>query len=178
MSNQEKWYYSVAGEQHGPVSVLAIRRLLNEKIIGPSDLVWKNGMEEWIAISDAQGIIITDERTNKKQKNENHAGANISNETDNEVKKKEFYSKKITAGICGIIFGGLGVHKFILGLSTPGAIMLASNVVGISGAFFCCIPIFLPLISVAVGFVEGIIYLSMSDEDFYEKYAVKKQEWF
>jgi TM2 domain-containing membrane protein YozV len=33
-------------------------------------------------------------------------------------------SKKIAAGICGILLGYLGIHKFILGMTTPGLIML------------------------------------------------------
>lgn len=33
-------------------------------------------------------------------------------------------SKKTTAGICGILIGALGIHKFILGYNTEGIIML------------------------------------------------------
>jgi len=33
-------------------------------------------------------------------------------------------SNKIPAGICGILLGGLGIHKFILGYSSAGGIML------------------------------------------------------
>ena len=33
---------------------------------------------------------------------------------------KQAGSKKVVAGICGILLGGLGVHKFVLGLTTPG----------------------------------------------------------
>ncbi len=29
-----------------------------------------------------------------------------------------------------------------------------------------------------IGLVEGIIYLSKSDEDFYETYVVEKRGWF
>jgi hypothetical protein len=29
-----------------------------------------------------------------------------------------------------------------------------------------------------IGVVEGIIYLTKSDQDFYETYAVQKKEWF
>ena len=29
-----------------------------------------------------------------------------------------------------------------------------------------------------IGIVEGVIYLSKSDEDFYETYVVGKKEWF
>jgi len=32
-------------------------------------------------------------------------------------------SKKVAAGVFGILLGGFGVHKFILGYTTPGLIM-------------------------------------------------------
>ncbi|MFQ3593703.1 MAG: TM2 domain-containing protein [Gemmataceae bacterium] len=74
-----------------------------------------------------------------------------------EVSVKEFASKKIAAGICGILIGFLGIHKFILGLTTPGVIMLVTSL-----TCWCCGTAVMELI----GLVEGILYLSMSDEEF------------
>lgn len=91
---------------------------------------------------------------------------------------QQFASKKIAAGICGILLGGLGIHKFILGLNTAGIIML---VVWISG-FVSGMCLFVPILASAamniIGFVEGILYLTKSDEDFYQTYAIQKKEWF
>ena len=86
---------------------------------------------------------------------------------DNSV--QAFAGKKIAAGICGILLGSLGVHKFILGMNTPGLIMLLVSLLtcGIGS-----IPMSL------IGLVEGIIYLTKSDEDFYQLYAVEKKGWF
>jgi TM2 domain-containing membrane protein YozV len=85
---------------------------------------------------------------------------------------RDFSSKKIAAGICGILLGSFGVHKFILGLNTAGTIMLAISLVGL-----ICLGI--PwLVMIAIGLAEGIVYLTMSDEDFFENYAVRKKEWF
>lgn len=79
--------------------------------------------------------------------------------------------QKIAAGICGILLGTLGVHKFILGLNTSGAIMLAVSIFGVC--------LYIPLLGMmTVGIIEGIIYLSKSDEDFYQTYAIQKKEWF
>jgi len=76
---------------------------------------------------------------------------------------------KVSAGICGILLGALGVHKFILGLTTPGIIMLLVSLLTFGlGA----IPMGL------IGLVEGIIYLSKSDEDFYQTYVVEQKGWF
>jgi TM2 domain-containing membrane protein YozV len=77
-----------------------------------------------------------------------------------------FASKKVVAGICGIFLGGLGVHKFILGMNTPGIIMLVVSL------FTCGVPMGI------VGLIEGIIYLTKSDEDFNQIYGVQKKEWF
>lgn len=82
---------------------------------------------------------------------------------------RDFTGKKIAAGICGILLGSLGVHKFILGLTTPGIIMLVATIVtcGFGAA-----------VTHVIGLVEGIIYLTKSDEDFYRLYAVEKKGWF
>jgi TM2 domain-containing membrane protein YozV len=82
---------------------------------------------------------------------------------------KEFAGKKVAAGVCGILVGALGVHKFILGLTTPGVIMLLVTILtcGFGGA-----------IMGVIGLIEGIIYLTKSDEDFYQAYAVQKKGWF
>ncbi len=89
-----------------------------------------------------------------------------------------FANKKIIAGICGILLGGLGIHKFVLGFNTAGAIMLAVTVLG--GLTVCFLP---PLVLGGfamgiIGLIEGILYITKSDEEFYQAYAVEKREWF
>lgn len=80
--------------------------------------------------------------------------------------------KKIAAGICGIILNGLGVHKFILGYTTEGIIMLATYLIGI---FLCGIP---SLVVAIIGIIEGIMYLTKSDEEFSQTYIVGRKPWF
>lgn len=82
---------------------------------------------------------------------------------------KDFAGKKIAAGICGILIGSLGIHKFILGLTGPGIIMLLVSILtcGIGS-----IPMSI------IGLIEGILYLTKSDEEFYRLYAVEKKGWF
>ena len=82
---------------------------------------------------------------------------------------EEFAGKKVAAGVCGILLGSLGVHKFILGLNTPGIIMLLVSL------FTCGIG---AAITGTIGLIEGIIYLTKSDEEFYQAYAVEKRGWF
>ena len=90
---------------------------------------------------------------------------------------ESFANKKIVAGLCGIFLGGLGVHKFILGLTKPAVIMLAISLIGMM-TFFLIIPIFAIMAMNLIGFIEGIIYLTKSKEEFYKCYAVEKKEWF
>lgn len=77
--------------------------------------------------------------------------------------------KKLVAGLCGILIGGLGVHKFILGYTTQGLIMLLATVLtcGIAG-----------MVTGVIGLVEGIIYLTKSDEEFVRTYIQAKKGWF
>ncbi|KJD36413.1 hypothetical protein PW52_04400 [Tamlana sedimentorum] len=92
--------------------------------------------------------------------------ANNAKETFNEVTGE---NKKVLAGVLAIIFGSLGVHKFILGYSKEGIIMLAITVItcGIGASIIGLI-----------GLIEGIIYLTKSDEEFYATYQIGKKGWF
>lgn len=86
-------------------------------------------------------------------------------------------NKKILAGILGILFGSLGIHKFILGYNKEGVILLAITLIGYAttclgvGLVFFWIP-------GLIGLIEGIIYLTKSDEEFYNTYQVGKKPWF
>ncbi|MGB5667589.1 MAG: TM2 domain-containing protein [Maribacter sp.] len=82
-------------------------------------------------------------------------------------------NKKMLAGILAIILGSLGIHKFILGYNKEGIIMLAVTVV--LGFFTCGIGASLMGI---LGLIEGIIYLTKSDEEFYNTYQVGQKTWF
>jgi len=87
--------------------------------------------------------------------------------------------KKIAAGICGILLGSFGVHKFILGYQNEGIILLSATLISWVLFFISCgILFFLPLVVSIVGIVEGIIYLTKSDEEFVQTYVVNKKPWF
>ena len=77
--------------------------------------------------------------------------------------------KKIVAGILGIVLGAFGIHKFILGYTTEGIIMLAITLVS------CGI---LGMVTSVIGIVEGIMYLTKSDEEFVRTYIQNKKGWF
>ncbi|HWD40600.1 MAG TPA: hypothetical protein VG944_17255 [Fimbriimonas sp.] len=86
-------------------------------------------------------------------------------------------SRKVPAGILGILLGSLGVHKFFLGFNRAGAVMLAITVLGwLTGWLFGIGHLLVGAMSL-LGFIEGIIYLVRSDSDFYNTYFVRRQEW-
>lgn len=82
-------------------------------------------------------------------------------------------TKQILSGYSGIIFGGFGVHKFILGYAPEGAIMLMISILGMIFAYG------LPFIIMQIiGLLEGMIYLNKSHEEFIDTYFVNRQGWF
>ncbi len=82
-------------------------------------------------------------------------------------------NKKLLVGILAIVLGSLGVHKFILGYTKEGIIMLAVTLV--LGFFTCGIGASLMGI---LGLIEGILYLTKTDEEFYNTYQVGQKPWF
>ena len=78
-------------------------------------------------------------------------------------------NKRVMAGIFGIVLGALGIHKFILGYTSAGLIMLLATVLtlGVAGS-----------IVGLIGLIEGILYLTKSDEEFYQTYMVEERPWF
>ena len=86
-------------------------------------------------------------------------------------------NKKVLAGILAIILGSLGVHKFILGYNKEGGILLGITIIGI---ILSCVGVGVLVVWVTslIGLIEGIIYLTKSDEEFYNTYQVGKKPWF
>jgi len=79
------------------------------------------------------------------------------------VAQSEVGQKKLVAGILAILLGWAGAHRFYLGDTIGGIIRIALNLVCIAGI---------------IGIIEGIIYLTKSDEDFQKIYIEGKKAWF
>ena len=83
---------------------------------------------------------------------------------------------KITAGLLALFLGSWGIHKFYLGYTVPGIIFLLINTVGFAVSWLL---LWTPHIIVAViVFIEGIIYLTKSEEDFERTYVIGKKQMF
>lgn len=72
-------------------------------------------------------------------------------------------NKKVIAGIFAIFLGSLGIHKFYLGYTREGVIQFLLGLCGIGGL---------------IGLIEGVIYLTKSDDEFYQTYQVGTKPWF
>ena len=74
-------------------------------------------------------------------------------------------SKRIVAGILAIVVGGLGIHRFILGDTSGGIIRIVIT-------FVTC------GVGSIIGLIEGIIYLTKSEDEFVQLYQVERKAWF
>ncbi len=80
-------------------------------------------------------------------------------------------SQRTTCGVVALAtgllgFGWLGIHKFIMGKTNPGIITIVASLLtcGIYGT--------------VVSIIEGVVYLTKSDEDWYHTYIVGGKDWF
>lgn len=106
-------------------------------------------------------------------------GVEVDFEADGENARAVFVSagavygakSKIAAALLALFLGPLGVHKFYLGRTGPGVIMLLCGTIG----WLLVLP---GLAMLVIAFVEFIIYLVKSDADFHREYVVNKKGWF
>jgi RNA polymerase subunit RPABC4/transcription elongation factor Spt4/TM2 domain-containing membrane protein YozV len=85
---------------------------------------------------------------------------------------QEAGTNRIAAGILAILLGCLGIHKFVLGYTGAGVIMLLVSILG--GCLYGAGPV----VMAVIGIVEGILYLTKTDREFYNTYVLHKREWF
>lgn len=91
---------------------------------------------------------------------------NSKHEHWNRPQPNEENNKKIAAGILAILLGPLGIHKFVLGYTNEGIIWLVISLVTCG------------TVTALLGIIEGIVYLTKSDEEFYREYQVGRKPWF
>ena len=163
------------GQQYGPANLDQMRRWMVEGRVHGQTLVQREGAEEWKPLSTYPELVpVTSGPAPGPPPGLTpplppvapgfgYAPGSVAARAGN----------KVPAGICGILLGWLGIHKFILGYSGAGVIML---VVSVIGGFVTC-GISTGLISL-IGLIEGILYLCKSDEEFVRTYVDGRKEWF
>ena len=78
---------------------------------------------------------------------------------------------RVAAGLLAIFCGILGFHKFYLGYISAGIIMFLLT-------FFLWWTIVVPLAMLLVSIIEGVMYLTKSDEEFQRIYVQSQKDWF
>ncbi|HYG35375.1 MAG TPA: GYF domain-containing protein [Clostridia bacterium] len=147
------------GQQYGPVTPEQVRRWLAENRVNAHTLAQQEGTQEWKPLASfpefADDFKALPPLTSAVPPVASAASSKA--------------SSKIPAGICGILLGSFGIHKFILGYTGAGLIMLLVTVL----TCFVAAPVMH-----IIGLIEGILYLAKSDEEFVRTYVDNRREWF
>ena len=100
---------------------------------------------------------------------------------------------KIVAGVLAIVLGPIGVHKFYLGYYKQGGVLVGLTILSfIVSVLLSAVPSGLSLISLitpllsefafipifVITIIEGVIYLTKSDQEFDEIYVKAQKPWF
>ena len=109
------------------------------------------------------------EKTESNQAMCTKCGVSLSSKPSSGVSLSSGPKSKTIAGVLGIFLGGIGGHKFYLGYNKEGVILLLMTVLSFG---------ILLGVSALIGFIEGIMYLLKSDEDFAATYVDNKKGWF
>ena len=152
------------GQQYGPVNAEQVRRWMAENRVNSQTLVQPEGAADWRPLSTLPEFAIDLKPPPPPLSNAPAPGL-----LPPSTVVSSRASIKIPAGICGILLGSLGIHKFILGYTGAGLIMLLVSVLS------CGI---LAGVMHIIGLIEGIIYLTKPDEDFVRTYVDGRKEWF
>lgn len=147
------------GQQYGPVNPDQIRRWMAENRVRAETLLQAEGATDWKPLSSfpefselravppgiTPPIVPPPAVSNPRASN------------------------KIPAGVCGILLGAFGVHKFILGYTGAGVIMLLVSLLSCGTVY--------PVMHI-IGLIEGVIYLTKTDDEFVRLYVDGRKEWF
>lgn len=83
---------------------------------------------------------------------------------------------RVTAGVLAILLGWLGIHKFYLGYTGVGILFLLVNTIGWAITWLLA---FIPNWALSIiAVIEGILYLTKSDEEFQKIYVEGRKAWF
>ncbi len=149
------------GQQYGPVTAEQLRRWLAENRVNAQTLVQLEGTSDWkplAACAEFAADLKAPPPGPIAPPPQSATGA-----------YDPRASNKIPAGICAILLGGFGVHKFILGYTRAGLIMLLVSLLTCFLAY---------AVMHLIGLIEGIIYLAKPDSEFVKTYVEAQREWF
>lgn len=61
MTEPARWYHLQSREQHGPIDLDRMRRLVLDGTITPDTYVWADGMPDWLPAEQVPALIPPDE---------------------------------------------------------------------------------------------------------------------
>lgn len=148
------------GQQYGPVNLDQMRRWVAENRIRSETLVQAEGSTEWKPFNSFPELAAELRAAPPNITPPVAPPPTVSNPRA---------SNKIPAGVCGILLGGFGIHKFILGYTGAGVIMLLVTLLSCGTVY--------PVMHI-IGIIEGVIYLTKTDDEFVRLYVDGRKEWF
>ena len=191
-----EWHYARDGHQYGPFTAEEFRQLANNRGLRPDDLVWREGLEDWKLASSVRGLFTTPSPSQPLAKVEKSVDEKFCHECGAVIRAKAEICPKcgvrqpsspnksgnyeaseiqkagrlrISAAVTAFLLAPFGVHKFVLGRIVSGIFMFLVS-------FLTCGYGVLPMW--IIGIIEGIIYLTKSDEAFHQQYVVERRSWF
>lgn len=55
-----EWHVAIDGQEQGPVSGAQLRQMASSGRLSPTDLVWKEGMKDWVPASKVKGLFVSE----------------------------------------------------------------------------------------------------------------------
>jgi len=146
------------GHPYGPATADQLRQWLSENRVNAQTLTQAEGSTQWVPLGTVPEFA-SDLKPPLTAPPPLASPATLASRA----------STRIPAGICGILLGAFGVHKFVLGYTGAGLIMLLVTLMTCFLAY--------PVMHL-IGLIEGIIYLAKSDEQFVREYVDTERQWF
>lgn len=157
---KQSWYIVFNGEQMGPMPLDELQKYN----LTPESMVWTEGLSEWIPAGRVPELhsLLYGESMPPKCPSGNGAFRQGYDEGYSQGYQQGVHpyggKSKVTAGILAILLGGLGVQYFYLGKVGAGLLTILLDIVT------CGVWSIITLI-------QGILMLTMSDEEFDSKFV-------
>ena len=140
-----EWFYTTSKQQMGPVSWKELLELAQGGILKPHDMVWSEGMAEWVKAINQKGLFAEDDieemagakkssyaqpkpppgrRTRRRDEDEEDEADERESKRDARKRKEE--KAKMAVGVkVGLILGGVVFVLLLLGCAGGGLIWLS-----------------------------------------------------
>ncbi len=153
------WYVIFNGEQVGPME----RTELTKYSLTPDTMVWREGLQDWMPagqMPELSDLLYGHSSTQPPHPNAFRQGYNEGYREGAQYgyNDNRYPKSKVAAGVLAIILGGLGIQYFYVGKVGAGFLTILLTLVT-CGAWEI------------ITFIQGILMLTMSDEEFNRKYV-------